>query len=108
MKTMTIDLDENKVWYELWGSNPEAFGSHWTELEFLDGADWDKIGTVKVSMLNSKYEKVTKILDIDDIFQALPIANQQVYMDLFNFDNYDCVCSDAIIQVAMLGKVVWG
>jgi hypothetical protein len=29
-------------------------------------------------------------------------------MDLLDFDNYDAVCGDAILQVAVLGEVMYG
>jgi hypothetical protein len=29
-------------------------------------------------------------------------------MDLFDLDNYDAVCGDAVLQVAVLGEVVYG
>jgi hypothetical protein len=29
-------------------------------------------------------------------------------MDLFDFDDYDSICGDAVLQVAVLGEVVYG
>jgi hypothetical protein len=29
-------------------------------------------------------------------------------LDLFDFDKYDAVCGDAVLQVAVLGEVVYG
>jgi hypothetical protein len=29
-------------------------------------------------------------------------------MDLFDFDNYDAICGDAVLQMAVLDDVVYG
>jgi hypothetical protein len=53
-------------------------------------------------------EKTEKIVGIEELVEALPIANKQVYMDLLNFEDYDAICGDAVLQVAVLGEVIYG
>ena len=103
-----VELDRKELWSAVMGSAWETFGDHWQEYEYISG-DWDD-PTSKVRLVchDSNYQNVEKIVDIDAIAQALPIANKKVYMDLFDFDSYDAICGDAVLQVALLGEVVFG
>jgi hypothetical protein len=103
-----LALDRKELWGAVMGSAFESFGDHWQEVEYLNG-DWDD-PTSKVRLVchNDKYENVEKIITIDDIARALPIANEKVYMDLFDLDQYDAICGDAVLQVAVIGDVVFG
>ena len=108
MATITIKVDDKKLWSTVFGASPFSFGDHFTEAEYLDDADWETVGRVKVVALDENDKRVEKIIGIEDLAKALPIANEQVYMDLFNFDNYDSICADTVMQVAVLGKVIYG
>ena len=105
---IVTEVDDQELWESVFGSAGTDWGSWWVEEKFLDGADWNKIGKVQLTVLNDEDEEVTKVIGLEDIVKALPIANEQVYMDLFNFANYDAICADAILQVAVLGEVVFG
>lgn len=103
-----VEIDRKELWSSVMGSAWETFGDHWQECEYLSG-DWDDPSSkVRLVCLDSDDNKVEKIITIDDLAQALPIANQKVYMDLFNFDEYDAICGDAVLQVAVIGDVVFG
>lgn len=107
--TISVKVDDQELWSAVFGSAFESFGTHWHEIEYLDGADWDKIGKVRLVAIDEEtLEKTEKVVGIEELIQALPIANSQVYMDLLNFDNYDAICGDAVLQVAVLGEVVYG
>ena len=108
MATITMQVDDKELWSAVFGASPFSFGDHFIEAEYLDDADWETVGRIKVVALDENDERVEKIIGIDDLAKALPIANKQVYMDLFNFDNYDSICADAVMQVAVLGKVIYG
>lgn len=109
-KTITIkfEIDQNELWSSVFGSSPFSFGYHFTECDYLGDTQWDKVGKVRIKGYNENDKLVTKTIGIKELANALPIANQQVYMDLFNFDNYDAICADAILQVAVFGKVIYG
>lgn len=110
-ETITIPLQVNKqeLWEAVFGSAWETFGNHWHSCEFLDGADWDVIGKVKLVAIDEiTLLKTEKVVGIEELALALPIANEQVSMDLFDFDDYDAICGDAVLQVAVLGEVVYG
>jgi hypothetical protein len=108
MATIKFEVDDVELWSSVFGSSPFSFGDHFTECDYLNGADWDKPGRVKISGIDENEQEVTKTIGIRDLAKALPIANKQVYMDLFNFDNYDSICADAVLQVALFGKVIYG
>jgi len=110
MAKISFDIDDQELWSTVFGSSPFSFGrGEWfPEAEYLDGADWDKVGQIKIVGIDDDENKIEKILGIEDLANALPIANKQVYMDLFNLDNYDSICADAVLQVAMFGKVIYG
>ncbi len=110
-ETITIPLEINKqeLWESVFGSAFESFGTHWHKIKYLGDTDWDVIGQVKLVAIDEvTLLKTEKIVGIEELAQALPIANKQVSMDLFDFDNYDAVCGDAVLQVAVLGEVVYG
>ena len=106
--TLKIEMTEQELWEAVFGSSPFSFGSWWKSAEYVGNAQWDVVGMVEVSIEDPKGNIIHKALDVHDLAKALPIANKLVWMDLFNFDNYDCICSDAILQVAVLGEVVYG
>lgn len=110
-ETITIPLEVNKqeLWEAVFGSAFESFGTHWHEVKYLKGADWDVIGKVKLVAIDEvTLLKTEKVVGIEELALALPIADKQVYMNLFDFDNYDAICGDAVLQVAVLGEVVYG
>ena len=106
--TIKFDVLRQDLWEAVFGSSPFSFGDHFTEADYSEGADWNKIGTVTVTGIDDNEQEVTKTIGIEELATALPIANEQVYMDLFNFENYDSICADAVLQVAVFGKVIYG
>lgn len=106
--TIEIELDADELWSSVFGSAFESFGDHWVEVDYLGHTAWDKAGLVKLTCFDESYNEVTKMITIDDLVRALPIANDKVHMDLFDLENYDAVCGDAVLQVAVLGDVIFG
>ena len=109
MAEITIQIDEQELWDAVFGSAFESFGSHWYEIEYLADTKWDKIGKVRLVAIDEMtLEKTEKVVGIEELLKALPIANEQVFMDLYDLDDYDAICGDAVLQVAVLGEVVYG
>lgn len=104
-----LEISRQELWEAVFGSAFESFGTHWHEVEYLGDTDWDVIGKVRLVAIDEvSLLKTEKIVDIDDIALALPKANEKVYMDLFNFEEYDAIAGDAVLQMAVLGDVVYG
>jgi hypothetical protein len=109
MAEITIQIDEQELWDAVFGSAFESFGTHWHEIEYLNNTKWDKIGKVRLVAIDEMtLEKTEKVVGIEELLKALPIANKQVSMDLYDLDDYDAICGDAVLQVAVLGEVVYG
>lgn len=111
MTTISLEVDAQELWRSVFGSAPTSFGDHYVYWEYFGETDWDVIGEVEVAMYDgdSDYDSaITARLNLEDIARALSVANQQVHMDLLDFDQYDAVCADAVLQVAVLGSVVYG
>ena len=109
-ETITIPLEVKKqeLWEAVFGSAFYSFGTHWHEVEFLEGS-WDVIGKVRlVAIDEDTLLKTEKVVGIEELAPALPKANEKVYMDLFDFENYDAICGDAVLQMAVLDDVVYG
>jgi hypothetical protein len=110
-ETITIPLEINKqeLWEAVFGSAFESFGTHWHEIEYLGDTSWDVIGKVKLTAIDEvSLLKTEKTVGIEELALALPKANKKVYMDLFDFENYDAICGDAVLQMAVLDDVVYG
>lgn len=103
-----IEIDEQELWETVFGSAPFAFGNWFTEADYLGDASWEKAGSMRIVGINDKEETIEKVITPEDLARALPIANKQVHMDLFNFDDYDAISADAVLQVAIFGKVIFG
>lgn len=104
-----LEIKKQELWDAVFGSAFETFGNHWYEIEYLGDASWDVIGKVKLTAIDEDtLLKTKKVVGIEELAQALPKANEKVYMDLFDFDNYDAICGDAVLQMAVLGDVVYG
>jgi hypothetical protein len=102
-------IKKQELWEAVFGSAFESFGTHWHEVEYLGDADWENIGQVKLVVIDEvTLLKTEKVIGIEELAEALPKANEKVYMDLFDFDEYDAVCGDAVLQMAVLGEVVYG
>jgi hypothetical protein len=104
-----LAVKKQELWEAVFGSAWESFGTHWHECEYLGDADWEHIGQVRLVAIDEvTLLKTEKVIGIQELANALPIANEQVSMDLFDFDDYDAICGDAVLQVAVLGEVVYG
>jgi hypothetical protein len=106
---LQLEVDKQELWQTVFGSAFETFGNHWHEIEYLGDADWDIIGQVRlVAIDEDSLEKTEKVIGIEELAKAVVKANKEVYMDLLDFDNYDAVAGDAVLQVAVLGEVIYG
>lgn len=107
--TIAVEINKQELWDSVFGSAFESFGTHWHEVEYLGDTSWDVIGQVRLVAIDEiTLLKTEKVVGIEELAKALPIANKQVSMDLFDFDDYDAICGDAVLQVAVLGEVVYG
>ncbi len=109
--TIPLTVDADDLWSGVWGACPE-YWSWWTRFEFLDGADWDKAGTVRVTGWSPDYDEyegdtvIVKEITLDDIVNSYGWFVKAGYK--MTYEDLDSVYSDVIVQHAFYGEVIWG
>jgi hypothetical protein len=104
------------LWYNVFGAMPLGSGTPWTQLEFLDSADWDTPGYAVLSIENPEEDgEITKQVAVFDLALAVAtfmLKGQTCYGNTFTFDAgwpaWDCVSADMVLQQIVLGSVVYG
>lgn len=109
--TVPYMIDTAELWRRIWGSEPQAAGSHYRAIRYLDGADWDKVGTAVVHLEDPDDEDKIVRGNVTSELIALALSDlsfpdhlRQHILD----DNADCIDSDAVIQHIVYGEIVFG
>lgn len=112
----TITMDETELWCRVWGADPYNFGTWWREVEWLDGADWNKVGDgVAVTLTDDPdvpdgdANLTTKVITVQGIAEALsdPAFPDHLRQRIL-YDDADCIDADAVIQWIVFGEVLFG
>lgn len=110
--TVPYIINADELWSRVWGSSPEAAGSHIRRIEFVD-CDWDHIGGGLVHITMEHPDDDGTVIErgivLDDIVTAMsdltfPDHLRQEILD----DNTDCISADAVIQHIVYGEIVFG
>lgn len=120
----TLERDDTKVIIchainkdDLWS---DVFGSGWEEahafrdVEFLDGCDWETNGQAKVTCLDpddpSEQETMTAVITVIDLANAWSDLTTRGFTHCHGLplDSADACTSDAILQQAVYGDIVYG
>lgn len=108
--TLTTSIDSTELWSRIWGSEPQAAGSHWHEIHYI-GCGWETEGTVKVVLEDPDEDggAITKKITTTDIVTALnnPAFPSHLRQNILD-DNADCIDSDAVIQFIVYGDIIFG
>ena len=107
---ITVTVSAQRLWESVFGASPTSFGSWWHVMDFASG-DWDQIGVVEYEIddpmlgegAGGKKGKIT----IDDLAQGYQIICTQ-YRHLSDLENQDSISSDAILQCAVFGEIIYG
>ena len=110
---MVVPADE--FWSSTMGSGWEN-GYAWVKIEYLDGADWDKVGRFVISYLDHNDDEgdekvLTKELGIEDLAKAYAEAMNRGYFHCgqrWDWQDQDFCTSDGILQLAVYGDVIYG
>lgn len=104
--TIKTTIDDVELWKAVWGAGAETWG-WWRRFDYQDGADWDKPGTVRVTVLDPNNDEwIDKDINLDDIVNAY-VKLKETRSDL-DYDNFDANSADLVLQIAVLGEVVYG
>lgn len=132
MATIKLEVDDNELWSQLWGSGfaHDPVNRNWLmDVEFKQGADWDKIGKATIWYVprdgdcddpkywdEEHYQEhcANKDVAIEDIAEALSLAMQKQYHHVpcggridENFERWDSCVGDIILQLIAYGEEVY-
>ena len=106
MATISIEVDDNELWSEVFGAGVESLG--WWLIEFGSYTGWDRAGLVTVTLTDPDTGVVEgrKVLTVGHIAEAVSEAHEHGYR--INWTDMDVFDADTVLQIALLGKVVFG
>ena len=108
--TIPITVDADELWSDVFGSGWE-YSEWFTYVEYV-GCSWDTAGTAKVTHWSSDDEGVTEVtsVTIDDIVRGYSIlaSDNWLHCNGDALNNPDACTSDAILQMAIYGELVYG
>lgn len=126
--TLTVTISgerQDEVWRKTFGSGWDTWG--WSDVFYLDDADWDKPGVAEVVFYNTdsiegydedgypEYEKEGEaVVTPATLFVALQRVMEAGGVDpctgrpITELSDWDACVSDVILQMAVLGDVVFG
>ena len=106
MATISIEVDDNELWSEVFGASVESLG--WWLIEFGDNTGWDRAGTARVTLTDPDTGVVEgqMVFSAGNLATALSKAYEQGYR--INWSDMDAYDADTVLQIALLGKVVFG
>lgn len=119
MATISITIDDLDLWGSVWGSGFESdpvTRNYLTKVEYLGEANWDTLGTVRLTYVSQHDDDVTETKDItvDDLAKALTLAITEGYQHspcggaiTTDTDEWDACVADLLIQLALYGEEVW-
>lgn len=115
---LSVEVNPEDLWSEVLGGGWEEW-IWWIKINYLDGADWDKIGKVEITYEDpdeeGKHSK--KIIGIEDLVRAIEFAVSKGYRDActgipIKYQDveagFDACSSDCIVQIAVMGDVYYG
>lgn len=106
METVLITrrIDAAEFWSEIFGSGLETW-PWWQEFTFLDGAEWDRPGLVRVRYEYQENKFNNAAVSLEDLVNAYNVLIKDYRLDI---DNLDAGTADLILQQAIFGQVIYG
>lgn len=108
---ITIEKDAADLWSMIFGASGESW-EWWLNVDFLDGADWDKPGRVFLAAANpddpeDAYAEGT--FTIEDVVRALEeLSDHRAVMECLANEDFDAIYADVVMQQMLYGEVVFG
>lgn len=117
--SIEVEVDPEELWSSTFGSGFETW-SWWRSVEFLDKADWDNPGKVRLKIADPDHEEFSgkvkqRTVDMDRLLWAVgqaaatcvdactgePITLRKGRVD------FDACVGDCVLQIAVLGRVMY-
>lgn len=100
--------DDAELWSRIFGAEGTSW-EWWTGERYLSG-DWETPGVVRLTIQDPDDEDeppVSRDIDLELLIAAVQAAPIHVQNDVMN-DNVDAGSADCILQIAVLGEIVYG
>mgnify|MGYP003392992019 CR=1 FL=1 len=108
-----IRVDANELWSNVFGSSGETF-SWWRDLTFLEGS-WNRVGRAQLTVEDPDGDGdavLTKVVGIDEVGaawgEAIRLNLRHCGSSLSDLESFDACAADIVMQIAMLGEVMYG
>lgn len=109
--TVPYIISTDALWCRIFGADPEAWGSWWRGLEFLENASWETAGIARVWLEDPEDEDKTVQADITAEAIAVTLSDltfpNRLRQEILD-DNTDSIAADAVIQHIVYGEIVFG
>ena len=102
---IVITIDANAFWRAVNGSEWQVWG-WWQGYRYSQGAAWDKLGEVEVTVENpTEEESLVRVLNVEALAKAFgELASAGYEMD---WRDLDAENGDLIFQQAIFGEIVY-
>lgn len=115
--TQKVDVDPQELWEATFGSSFEVH-EWWVGIEYVNGADWDKPGVAHLEIDDPEQpgRSCFRDVDMDRLLWAVAKATAEC-RDACTGNainpakgevDFDACVGDCILQIAVLGEVVYG
>lgn len=110
--TVSLDVNAEDLWSSTFGSGWEH-GYAWVNCKFLDGASWEKPGlaSLKYRDVNDEDNILETTISVKDLARGYSLALKNHFHHCgspISLDDQDACSSDAILQFAVYGELVFG
>jgi hypothetical protein len=106
-------VDAEEFWSNTFGSGWEEC-SWWIDWKYSEGADWNKIGEISLTVLDpedyNEVKTITKTIGLEDIIKAYEWAQGENAFHCggrWRWDDQDVCVSDGILQIAVFGELTY-
>lgn len=110
MIVIPVQVEPEEFWSNLLGSAWEDW-DWWQSIKYSEGSQWDKVGEITVSITDpddeEEEEVITKTLGVQDLADAYAKYISQT-KNTVNWEDFDACSGDAVLQIAVLGEIVYG
>lgn len=105
---LTEEVDAKDFWMHIMGAGWETW-TWWKAVSYVSNANWDTPGIVQLTIWDPDTEsnEVTKTLNLDDLVKAYEDFNNDRGSRI-HYTDMDAMWSDAVLQIAVLGEIVYG
>jgi hypothetical protein len=103
-------MESQEFWANIMGG-ASLHGEYWLGVKYLNDAKWDVPGEVRLAIEDEEGDTVVKTLTVADLLSAYNVAISKPYYHCggrIDIEDMDECASDIVLQIAMLGDVIYG